>query len=55
MGFRIPGFQVQVLVSAPFLKAPVAQLDRVSPSEGEGQWFDSTRAHQFEWDVEALG
>lgn len=25
----------------------VAQLDRVSASEAEGQWFKSTRAHQF--------
>lgn len=26
---------------------PVAQLDRVSASEAEGQWFKSTRVHQF--------
>ncbi len=26
--------------------ALVAQLDRVLPSEGRGQWFKSTRAHQ---------
>ncbi len=25
----------------------VAQLDRVSPSEGEGQAFESPRAHHF--------
>ena len=33
--------------SAPFAgsrHAPVAQLDRVSPSEGEGHWFESSRA-----------
>ena len=26
-------------------RAPVAQLDRVLPSEGRGHWFDSSRAH----------
>jgi hypothetical protein len=29
------------------MRAPVAQLDRVLPSEGKGQWFESTRARQF--------
>ena len=34
--------------SAPALKqAPVAQLDRVSPSEGEGHGFESRRVHHF--------
>lgn len=27
--------------------APVAQLDRVQPSEGCGRWFESTRARHF--------
>ncbi len=27
--------------------APVAQLDRVSASEAEGHWFESSRARHF--------
>ncbi len=33
--------------TATIYKALVAQLDRVSPSEGEGRGFDSRRAHQI--------
>ena len=29
------------------LRAPVAQLDRVLPSEGRGRTFESSRARQF--------
>ncbi len=29
-----------------FKNAPVAHLDRVSASEAEGNWFESSRAHQ---------
>ncbi len=32
---------------APAKPAPVAQLDRVSDYESEGQWFDSIRARNF--------
>lgn len=28
---------------------PVAQLDRVAPSEGEGQAFESPQGRQFLW------
>ena len=28
------------------LYAPVAQLDRVSDSDSEGRWFESSRAYQ---------
>lgn len=28
-------------------RVPVAQLDRVAPSEGEGQAFESPQGHQF--------
>lgn len=28
---------------ASTISQPVAQLDSASPSEGEGQWFESTR------------
>ena len=28
--------------------APVAQLDRVSDSDSEGRWFESSRAYQKE-------
>ncbi len=31
----------------PPCRAPVAQLDRVLPSEGRGRAFESRRAHQF--------
>ena len=31
---------------APPSRAPVAQLDRVLPSEGRGHWFESSRARQ---------
>lgn len=27
--------------------APVAQMDRVQPSEGWGHWFESSRAHHI--------
>ena len=27
--------------------APVAQLDRVLPSEGRGHWFESSRVHHI--------
>ncbi len=41
---------MRVSLSAPFatvhLQAPVAQLDRVLPSEGRSQRFESSRAHQ---------
>ena len=30
----------------PPSRAPVAQLDRVLPSEGRGRGFESLRAHQ---------
>ncbi len=33
-------------VVSPARDAPVAQLDRVLPSEGRGHWFESSRAHQ---------
>ena len=33
-------------IAAP-VQAPVAQLDRVSASEAEGHWFESSRARQF--------
>ena len=29
-----------------FIYALVAQLDRVSDSDSEGRWFESSRAHQ---------
>ncbi len=35
------------LVKLQFSYAPVAQLDRVSPSEGEGHRFDSCQARHF--------
>jgi hypothetical protein len=33
-------------LKAPFLSAPVAQLDRASDYESEGRAFESLRAHQ---------
>ena len=33
-----------VSLSCSTFRAPVAQLDRVLPSEGRGHWFDSSRA-----------
>ena len=35
-------------VSSPPRYAPVAQLDRVLPSEGRGQRFESSRARHFQ-------
>ena len=34
-------------LSSGYSQVPVAQMDRVSPSEGEGQAFESPRAHHF--------
>jgi hypothetical protein len=33
-------------IAAPY-RAPVAQLDRVSASEAEGHWFESSQARHF--------
>ena len=30
------------------INAPVAQLDRVSDSDSEGRWFESSRAYQYQ-------
>ena len=30
-----------------YVHAPVAQLDRVSDSDSEGRWFESSRAYQM--------
>jgi hypothetical protein len=35
----------------PRRAAPVAQLDRVLPSEGRGHWFESSRARHFKASV----
>ncbi len=35
-------------IATPY-RAPVAQLDRVSASEAEGHWFESSRARQLQW------
>ena len=37
----------RTVLCTPSYQAPVAQLDRVSPSEGEGQRFESSRARHF--------
>jgi hypothetical protein len=39
---------VEVPDSLGFSDAPVAQLDRVSPSEGEGHRFESCRVRQLQ-------
>ncbi len=44
-GLMLDACRVWRVVSRPL--APVAQLDRVLPSEGRGHWFESSRAHQF--------
>ncbi len=45
---RIPkGSFPELQLRAPFLYAPVAQLDRALPSGGRGQRFESSRARHF--------
>ena len=42
------------LLESIFHDAPVAQLDRVSASEAEGHWFDSSRARHLKLMKRAL-
>lgn len=37
-----------------FIYAPVAQLDRVSPSEGEGRGFESRLVRHFSFKINSL-
>ena len=42
-----PSIWGKIAASQAFLHAPVAQMDRVQPSEGWGRTFESCLAHQF--------
>jgi hypothetical protein len=43
----VGGTSIEVACLLGFSSAPVAQLDRVSPSEGEGHRFESCRVRQL--------
>ena len=46
MGRALPCLRTMVKWGIQTSHAPVAQLDRVSPSEGEGHRFESCRVRQ---------